>query len=483
MKVSFFIYLSAAYILGVFSAASNNPLVWLGAVLFLLRKRPLIVTCLALGVALSAFAYYNYCDHRANEAKLRQHVGEELQGQVIVIEDIDPGLKNQKLSVAILSPNEFLDEKMLITTFLYPQFQVGDILEFRGRLAIPENWSEFRYDRYLARQKIYALMSYPHLMKVGEQVDWFYFLMKIKNKLYQRVVACLPEPEAGLAAALMLGYRNTITPEAKNIFAQTGLSHLIAISGSHLTLLASLLFLFLSRLKVPSRKGAYLVILFLWFYVILTGLSASALRSALMTTVVLISEQRGWRLSGGGLLVISAAIMLIHNPLFWRDDLGFQLSFLAMIALIYGQPIGEYYLGRGSVKSTLILTTMAQLLTWPISAANFGQASIVAPLANLLVTWTFVWLLPLLIANTLLSFVFSWSWLWIFTYFLLNFIFLISSFLAKLPGASLSFDISPLGMWIYYGVLFLIGRKLYLKVQKRAPTKGTLLGTSLKITT
>lgn len=482
MSVSFFVYLSGAYVLGIFAAATGNLIVLLGAIIILLFKRHFFSFIIALSVLSSAFIYYHHCDQLVTESQLWRREAGDFQGQGVVVEDVDPGGKNQKLIIKLLSPQEYLGEKVLIKTFLYPRFQAGDVLEFNGVLTKPENWSNFRYDRYLARQGIYVLMSYPHVSKIGEQTSWFFSLMKFKKQLYQQIIAALPEPEAGLAAALMLGYRDTITPEAKNIFAQTGLSHLIAISGSHLTLLASLLFLFFSRLKVPLKKGAFIVIIFLWFYVILTGLSASALRSALMATLVLINERKKWKFSSGGILLLSAALMLIHNPLLWRDDLGFQLSFLAMIALIYGQPIGEHYLGKGSLRSTLILTTNAQLLTWPISAYNFGSASIIAPLANLLIAWTFTWLLPLLIANTLFSFVFASSWLWLGTYFLLHFIFITSRILSQIPGASASLNISSQGLWVYYFILFFVGRYLHFRVKKRALQTRTLSDTSLKIT-
>ena len=209
-------------------------------------------------------------------------------------------------------------------------------------------------------------------------------------------------------------------------------------------------------LGVSRRRSFWPVLIFLWLYTMLTGLQASALRAAVMGSLTLWGEKNGRRDAGGRLLCLAASVMLLFNPLLLRDDLGFQLSFLAMLALIYLCPLGEKLWGRGEVKSILIMTLASQLITWPISAYNFGRFSVIAPLANLVVVWIFAWLLPALLIATFLSFIFPPLGVIFFapSYFMLHYVIWAGNWLASWPRACLDVRISWPVELFYYAILF-----------------------------
>jgi competence protein ComEC len=379
-----------------------------------------------------------------------------LRGQII--EEIDPGGNSQRLSFkAHYLNNKKVSGLVLVVLPKYPEYKYGSLLEMSGVLEPPQNFSEFRYDRYLARYGIYSTMSFPKVKNIGTVNNLYSFLLRVKAKAYYTINRALPEPEAGLATALLLGYKGTLDKEEKASFSCCGLSHIIAISGSHLTLLSVLAYDFLLVLGVSRRRSFYPVVIFLWLYTILTGLQSSALRSAVMSTLVLWGEKNGRRDTGGRLLVFAASLMLLANPFLLRDDLGFQLSFLAMVALIYFCPLGEKIFGRGEVKGILIMTVASQLLTWPISAYNFGIFSVIAPLANLLVVWIFAWLLPaLLLATGLAIFWPVLQVLWFApSYFMLHYVVWAGNFLASWPRACLNLEITWQAVIIYYIILIL----------------------------
>ena len=471
MLASLFLLANLGFIAGV-TLASFNISKYILLVAFLRFKNFRLVLIFII-FGLSGVWRYEAYQTQAPKINLTSHNGTKvvLLGQVA--EEIDPGGDYQKIIIkAIKINNKNTDGLVLVTLNKFPEFKYGNILELTGNLEAPNNWSAFHYDRYLARYDIYSLMAWPKVKVVGQSLDFYSRMLGIKNKVYQTINSSLPEPEAGLANALLLGYKNTLDAVEKKSFSCCGLSHVIAISGSHLTLLSALAFNFLLALGLSSRGAFKPVVIFIWFYTILTGLQTSALRSAIMISLVLWGKKNGRSDAGGRILFITAAIMLFFNPLLLRDDLGFQLSFLAMIALIYFCPLGEKIFGQGNVRSVLIMTVASQLITWPIAAYNFGTFSLIAPLANLLIVWLFVWLLPALLAASAISLVIpAFKVLWFApSYFMLAYTIKTSNLLATWPKACFNWQITWQFVLVYYLILvimYLLTRFIIDKIDKK----------------
>ncbi len=448
MIASLFLLANLGFIAGV-ALASFSISKYILLILFLRFKKFKLIFVFIIFTLLGAWRYEMY---QTKKPVIN------LNNKTIVIarvnEEIDPGGAYQKLIVKNLKNNNLI----LVTTNKYPELKYGDVLELSGKLETPKNWSEFRYDRYLARYDIYLQMAWPKIKVIKNVPDFYSKLLSVKNSVYQIINSALPEPQAGLANALLLGYKNTLDEVEKKSFACCGLSHVVAISGSHLTLLSALAFNFLLALGLSSRGAFKPVVIFLWLYTILTGLQTSALRSAIMISLVLWGKKNGRGDSGGRILFITAAVMLFFNPLLFRDDLGFQLSFLAMIALIYFCPLGEKIFGQGNIKSVLIMTVSSQLITWPISAYNFGTFSVIAPLANVLIVWIFAWLLPALLIASFLSWLIPMlNVLWFApSYFMLEYVIKAGNLLSSWSKACLNWKISWQFLVFYYLILAII---------------------------
>ncbi len=449
MVASLFLLANLGFITGIF-LASFSISKYILLILFLRFKNFKIIFIFIIFALLGFWRYEFYQTKKPNINLTNQKI--IFTGRVS--EEVDPGGAYQKLIIRDLKTNNLI----LVTTNKYPEYHYGDIIKVTGNLETAVNWSEFNYERYLARYDIYLVMSWPKIEFLRTSFDAYKYLLNFKNKVYLLINQALPEPEAGLANALLLGYKNTLNKIEKDNFSCVGLSHVIAISGSHLTLLSALAFNFLLALGLSNRKIFRPVTIFIWLYTILTGLQTSALRSAIMISLVLWGKKNGRRDTGGRILFITAAVMLFFNPLLLRDDLGFQLSFLAMIALIYFQPLGEKIFGQGNIRSVVILTIMSQLVTWPIAAYNFGIFSVIAPLANVVVVWLFAWLLPALLAASLASLIIPILKVFWFapSYFMLVYVIKISSYLASWPKACINWQITWQFAVIYYLILAII---------------------------
>lgn len=400
-----------------------------------------------------------------------------------VCEEADLDYKSRRLTVCV---NGQIRGQILLTTNLYPSYDYGDFLQIKGELEAPPLIEGFDYTSYLARYDIYSVMYYPKIEKVSGALTRpqlvYRALLNFKQYLKSLIDANLPEPEAGLADALLLGYRRTVDREDLNVFARVGLSHMIAISGSHITILSAMIINFFLALGFSRRRSLLIIFVFLGLYPLVTGLAASAVRSAIMGALAFLAVYYQRTSSLLRALVFAAALMLFFNSRLLRDDIGFQLSFLAILGIIYLYPIGEKMTRRlldktrlksktknilQTISDTINLTLVAQIVILPIALINFKQLSLIAPLANFLVLWTFAPLLAVLIIGTILTaLVPVVGILWFLpAYLLLKYIFIISTLLAAPAWAAVT--ITGFNWWwggIYYlilgAVVFLIRKKM-----------------------
>jgi len=382
-----------------------------------------------------------------------------------VCEEADLDYKSRRLSVCV---NGQIRGQILLTTNLYPSYDYGDFLQIKGELEAPPLIEGFDYTAYLARYDIYSVMYYPKIEKVSGTLTRPQFayltLVNFKQYLKSLIDANLPEPEAGLADALLLGYRRTVDREDLNIFARVGLSHMIAISGSHITILSAMIINFFLALGLSRRRSLLIIFIFLGLYPLVTGLAASAVRSAIMGALAFLAVYYQRFSSLLRALIFAAALMLFLNPRLLRDDIGFQLSFLAILGIIYLYPIGERITRRlidktrlkskaknilKTIADTINLTLVAQIVILPIALLNFKQLSLIAPLANVLVLWTFAPLLAALIIGTILTALVPVAGiLWFLpAYLLLKYIFVMSASLAVPTWAAITIT----GFNLYWG--------------------------------
>ncbi len=381
-----------------------------------------------------------------------------------VCEESRTNIKSQQLTVCALG-------RVLVTTNLYPVYDYGDFVKVTGRLQTPMKIEGFDYGAYLARYDIYSVMYYPRIKKISGSLtkpqQAYRLLLDFKQRLRSIINSTLPEPEAGLANALLLGYRRLLSKADLQIFARVGLSHLIAISGTHIAILSALIINLFLVLGFRRRQTFIAVFIFLILYPIITGLGASAVRSAIMGSLALLAVYYKRSNSLIKALVFSATLMLIFNPRLLRDDLGFQLSFLALLGIIYIYPVLSLFTnwlltkiklaGRAKnifkiILEILVLTLAVQITILPIMIINFKQLSLIAPLSNILVLWAFPPLLASLIGALILSALIpSGAVLWFSpAYLLLKFIFTVAYRLAQLNFAAVGYSNFN---W-YWGILY-----------------------------
>ena len=346
------------------------------------------------------FLYSLNIDIQSNQ--LKEYFDKEVNLIGVVIEEPDKRQSTTKLTIQI----EGLEEKILITKWHYPQYEYGDKLKIKGSLQEPQTFEGFNYKDYLAKDKIFALMYQPkiELIEKNQASSLKRFLISAKNKLKTSLNTIMPMPQSGFLEALLFGDESNISNEWKDKLNFTGTRHIAAVSGMNITILCFLLSDFLLSLGFWKNQSFYISVILISFYILMIGAPASAVRAGIMAIAFLTAQHFGRISTGSRIIVLSATIMLIFNPLLLVFDIGFQLSFLAIMGLIYLQPIllnlfkkiPDVFQLRYNLSGTLA----AQIFTLPILIYNFGQISTISLLANILI-------LPLLPAITILGFIFS----------------------------------------------------------------------------
>ena len=195
----------------------------------------------------------------------------------------------------------------------------------------------------------------------------------------------------GIAEALLIGYSNDLDKDLIQAYSNTGVVHIIAISGMHLGLIYWLLLWIFARIPLIKKSKwlqLVLVISFLWGFSLLTGASASVIRSAVMFTCIAIGNSFNKQSNIYNSLAASAFLMLCYNP-YYLWDVGFQLSYLAVIGIItFQQPVYtlQYFKNKWIDKIWLLtaVSLSAQILTFPICIYYFHQFPVIFLLSNLI---------------------------------------------------------------------------------------------------
>jgi len=301
--------------------------------------------------------------------------------------------KDEQGTQVVVQP-ERISGKILLFVSRFEEINKGDSVMVSGQLQSPLVFEDFNYPLYLAKEGIFWIMFHPNIEVQEKGIS---FLSDLKVTLQKRIDTFLPLPESSLLSSMLLGNKAGLPEELKEDLNATGTRHITAISGMHVAILSGMLFVFLLHFALPRKKSSLVVLGFLVFFVVFTGLEPSALRAGIMGGALLVAGLMGRRNVGLRTLVFAAAFMLLFNPLLLAHDIGFQLSFLAVFGVLLFLPLVKHVLRRlpnpFGLRDVVLMSITAQIFTLPLVLHHFGILSFVSLLTNLLI----VPLLPLVL--------------------------------------------------------------------------------------
>ena len=433
------------------------------------RFLPLIIVCL-IGFGLGDLRL-NLAYPKIDEHHLAFYNEKEIIWQGRIIKEPEQRLDRINLIVEAIKINTSeVTGKALLSVPLYSDYQYGDVFEIEGELKTPIKIENFDYPQYLAVKNIYSLAYNPKI-KILERGKGNFFLenlLKIKNKINLSIEKNFTEPQGSLVSAIFLGSKKLIPEETKKDFSLTGISHLLSISGLHLVILISILsFILIEVFLISRRKIFYFLLPIVIGYILMIGAPASAIRAGIMSLVLVLAEMLGKKRDQLNLLVFTCFLMLIFNPKLLAWDIGFELSFLAVLGIyllnqdfekIFSKIPNKKFL---PLRSCFSVTLSAQILTFPLILYYFGNLSLSAPLVNILV-------LPVLPFLMFFNFIFALSSLFVPflakllvwpVWLLITYIVMVAKFFAGLPY--FSFVFGKVSLWLIFFLYFLIAFLIY----------------------
>lgn len=302
----------------------------------------------------------------------------------------------------------------------------------------PRNPEAFDFQRYMHFQNIhyqyFGKTAFYEVLDLEPSFSLFQFTLQLRKRALGIIDQYISTPdEKAIAQALILGYKANLSDRVKENYAGTGAIHVLAVSGLHVGLIAFFLHFILGQIRLYGAKWRMtktgITLMGIWLFALLTGAGPSVLRAATMFSIIIIGTSISRYTSIYNSLAASAFLLLIINP-YLLAQVGFQLSYLAVLGIVYFQPrLYKMLYIQPKVPDylwTLVSVGLAaQLTTFPLSVYYFHQfpvyfwlsGLVVVPMAGIILGLGFFLLLfswiPLL--NQFLGWV-LWACIWVMNF-------------------------------------------------------------------
>lgn len=334
---------------------------------------------------------YGLSDISKQNQTMISHLGQTSRMEGMVASEVDQSVQSQTFTLShITMAHQEVFGRLLVHAPIGPTLRYGDRVLISCIPKVPEPFNGFAYDRYLASKQVYAIC---------DQVEWVDVLahsnsirgslLQVKTWLNTKLDQLLPEPHSTFLSGLIFGGSSGLSKDIKDDFVKTGTSHILAASGYNVSLFTFVFFGWIIQTRLGRKKGALLTLLVVCAYVLMSGAQAAVVRAALLASFLLLEVFVKRQTSVVNALLLSASLMLAHNPRLLLDDIGFQLSFLSMLALLAVVPRVEPHLSfipdRFGVRDAIVGSCCVLFVSTPLLLWQFGSLSIIAPIANIFI--------------------------------------------------------------------------------------------------
>lgn len=355
--------------------------------------------------------------------------------------------------------------KLILYTDKSIEYKYGDIVKVKGEYRQGQgqtNYKGFDYRQYLKQKKIFGIFLSENIEKLDEKKSILSLINNLNEQSCISLDVCFNKEESSILKAMLLGNKNSIDENIREVFQNSSLAHILAISGLHINYIELVLRKILDTFINSKRKKDLIIICFLILFCIFTGLSASCIRACFMICFSIIGQMIYRKVNKINSICFALLFILILNP-YNISDIGLQLSFGGIIGLNIFKEIIKIKNKDNKITNYIIEnlnTSLAvQIVILPIILYHFNKLSLTFFISNILVSFL---ILPLLVLGYLSMVIskFNLSYLISIIYLekiLLKIFVIIANFISKI-NISKILIITPniLAIVFYYLLVFLI---------------------------
>lgn len=412
------IYLTLAWSTGIILGQQDSlfaPIAWAviallaaaGAVLLRQdRTQRLLLTCLTVGIL--GLLRMTAASTPPGPESLRSTNGQgwrTFEGVIVAEPDVRDTHVNLRVAVDVTRRYEettAISGTALVQAPRYGGYTYGDRIQFSGTPLTPPEFDDFSYRDYLARQGVFTMIpnATVDILSSGHGSLFMEAMLSLKRQAQTLIADSLPEPQASLLTGILLGVETGISPEVRDAFNATSASHVIAISGFNMTLIAGLLSRMLT-IAWPRRRVLTVVVgsAAIAVYTLFVGANPAVVRAAIMSILLIAAPLFRRRTYVPASLALAALIMSALDPyVLW--DVGFQLSFAAVLGLalfttplegVFRRALSHFFTTARVerllqlLSEPLIVTLAAQITTLPLIVFYFQRLSLSSFIVNFLI--------------------------------------------------------------------------------------------------
>ncbi len=302
--------------------------------------------------------------------------------------------KNNRVFVQVTQIQKKSGKNLGKLLLIYPSdinLDYGENLKIVGKIQKPRNFDGFDYQSYLKRFDIQSIIKTPQIIEILQQKNSGNFLVfhakKMRNFLAKNLEKALPSPHNQIAMGILLGVKKELPGETSQSFKDSGLQHILVVSGFNITVL--LLFVAFVLKHLGRRIVFFCSIISLLFFVLMVGAEPPVIRAAVFGSIVSWAIFSGRFADSRNLLFLTATILAIFSPQMIQGDIGFFLSFFATFGIIIGMPICQKHLGfipeRFELRAIISVIISAQLSVFPVLSLYFGTFPFIGFFSNIFV--------------------------------------------------------------------------------------------------
>jgi len=369
-----------------------------------LHQRVLVISFIVLSGAIRVAVYNNTSPSSLSNYAAKRDSVYQVTAIIQTIGETRKGTPKYIISPILIDSDSIVSGKMILYAKDLAQIPaIGDTIIAGLLLNDPRsrrNPHDFDYRKYLFAQGIYFecfidISSDPIIIE-SKTYNFSKSILALRISIKAHFSQNLSKRSAGIMSALILGERSDVDEVTKRDFANTGVIHVLAVSGLHVGYVSLILITLIGIMRVPYKIQNIMVIIGLIAYVVLTGGAPSVMRASIMASLIFIGTSIERKADVFNILAAAAFIILMINPS-QLSNIGFQLSFSAVFSIVLLFPVFQSWVPKLSIKPTwlsvLIQSTIdlflvslsAQLGTLAITIYYFNKVPIISLLANLIV--------------------------------------------------------------------------------------------------